>query len=681
MKNLTILSCFSLLSLVLIQISCKTEAPIKSAEYASGLYLEYMDSTINPGDNFQMYVNGKWIDETEIPSDKSSFGIGMILHELSQDHVKEIIEYAAGSENKDGTDEQKVGGLYASFLDMETRNGLGMNPLKEEFEKIESISNHTDLAKYFAYANKAGYEVPMGMFVLADLKKPKEHALYTWQGGLGLPDREYYLKEDEKSKTLRDSYVDHVEKMLNLAKVENARGAAESILALETKMAEKHMKKEDTRDMMGLYNAVPMDSLDDLMPNFAWDEYLTEAGAKDKLEYLIVPQLDYSKNLDNIIQSTDIDTWKTYFKWSVVDHTAGRLSKDFDDQNFDFYGKTLRGVKEQLPQWRRAVGVVNGNIGEVVGKVYVKKHFPPEAKERMLTLVNNLLKAYEVSIKELDWMGEETKVQALDKLAKFTIKIGYPDEWKEYPAEIKIDDLFGNLVRSELAEYDRQMAKIGQPVDKKEWGMNPQTVNAYYNPTQNEIVFPAAILQPPYFDMNADDATNYGAIGGVIGHEIGHGFDDQGSTFDGDGVLRNWWTDTDREEFKKRTSALVAQYSSFKVYDDLNVNGDFTLGENIGDLGGLTIALKAYEMSLEGKEAPEMDGFTGVQRVFMGWAQAWRKKSREEAMRMQVNTDPHSPALFRVNGVVRNIPEFYEAFDIKEGSALYLAPEKRVKIW
>jgi putative endopeptidase len=341
----------------------------------------------------------------------------------------------------------------------------------------------------------------------------------------------------------------------------------------------------------------------------------------------------------------------------------------------------MRGIQEQQPMWRRAVGVVNGNIGEVVGKVYVKKHFPPEAKERMVTLVNNLLKAYEVSIKELDWMGEETKKQALDKLSKFTCKIGYPDEWKDYPAEIKANDLFGNLRRSELAEYDRQLAKLGQPVDKKEWGMNPQTVNAYYNPSQNEIVFPAAILQPPYFDMNADDAVNYGAIGGVIGHEIGHGFDDQGSTFDGDGVLRNWWTDEDREEFKKRTNALVEQYSAFKVYDDLNVNGDFTLGENIGDLGGLTIALKAYKMSLEGKEAPVMDGYTGVQRVFMGWAQAWRKKSREEALRMQVNTDPHSPALFRVNGVVRNIPEFYEAFNIGEGSALYLAPEERVKIW
>jgi putative endopeptidase len=681
MKNFKILTFFSFLSLILIQISCKTDTPSESTDYASGLYLEYMDTTISAGDNFQMHVNGKWIDETEIPSDKSSFGIGMILHELSQDHVKDIIEYAAGSENKDGTDEQKVGGLYASYLDMETRNDLGMNPLKSEFDKIESISDHKDLARYFAYANKAGYEAPIGMFVMADLKNPKEHALYTWQGGLGLPDREYYLKEDEKSKKLRESYVSHVEKMLNLAEVDNARSAAESIMVLETKMAAKHMKKEDTRDMMKLYNAVPLDSLDELMPNFAWDQYMDEAGTKDKVEYLVVPQLDYSKDLDNIIQSTNIETWKTYFKWTVVDHAASRLSKDFDDQNFDFYGTTLRGVKEQLPQWRRAVGVVNGNIGEVVGKVYVKKHFPPEAKERMLTLVNNLLKAYEVSIKELDWMGEETKIQALDKLAKFTIKIGYPDEWKEYPAEIKANDLFGNLVRSELAEYDRQLAKLGQPVDKKEWGMNPQTVNAYYNPTQNEIVFPAAILQPPYFDMNADDAVNYGAIGGVIGHEIGHGFDDQGSTFDGDGVLRNWWTDEDRVEFKKRTNALVAQYNDFKVYDDLNVNGDFTLGENIGDLGGLTIALKAYEMSLEGKNAPEMDGYTGTQRVFMGWAQAWRKKSREEALRMQVNTDPHSPALFRVNGVVRNIPEFYDAFGIEKGSTLYLAPEERVKIW
>lgn len=681
MKLLSTKTLCLLLSITLIQISCKTDTAVPTKEYSSGLYKDYMDTSVHPGDNFQMYVNGKWIDETEIPDDKPSFGIGIILHEQSQDNVKDIIEYASSSDNKNGSDEQKVGGLYASYMNMDARNANGAGPLQEEFEKIESIANYTDLARYFAYANKVGYDTPFGTFVMSDLKKPEEHAWYTWQGGLGLPDREYYFKEDEKSKSLQIAYVDHIEKMLTLAKLDNPKESASTIMKLETEMAAKHMLKEDTRDMMRLYNAVKIDSLDELMPKFAWKEYMEEAGTDGKVDYVVVPQLEYSKSLDNIIHNTDLNTWKTYLKWTAINHTASRLSADFDEQNFDFYGKTMRGIKEQQPLWRRAVGVVNGNIGEVVGKVYVKKHFPPEAKERMVTLVNNLLKAYEVSIKELDWMGEETKKQALDKLAKFTPKIGYPDEWKEYPQEIKSDDLFGNLKRSELSEYDRQLAKIGKPVDKKEWGMNPQTVNAYYNPTQNEIVFPAAILQPPYFDMNADDAVNYGAIGGVIGHEIGHGFDDQGSTFDGDGVLRNWWTDEDRSEFKKRTEALVAQYSAYQVFDDLNVNGDFTLGENIGDLGGLSIALKAYQMSLDGKEAPEMDGFTGVQRVFLGWAQAWRKKSREEALRMQVGTDTHSPALYRVNGVVRNIPEFYEAFGIGEDNALYLPPEERVKIW
>jgi len=443
-----------------------------------------------------------------------------------------------------------------------------------------------------------------------------------------------------------------------------------------------HMVKEQTRDMMGLYNAVATNDLSNMMPDFAWDEFFEELGvSKSKVEYVVVTQTDYTKKLNNIIKSTSLKDWKTYLKWAVVDHAASRLSTDFDTQNFAFYGQTMRGVKEQQPQWRRAVGTVNAYLGEVVGKVYVKEHFPPEAKGRMSDLVDNLLKAYEVSIKDLDWMGEDTKVQALDKLSKFTTKIGYPDEWKTYPAEIKQNDLFGNLRRSELAEYDRNVAKLGQPVDKKEWGMNPQTINAYYNPPQNEIVFPAAILQPPFFDLNADDAVNYGAIGGVIGHEIGHGFDDQGSTFDGDGVLRNWWTEKDMEEFKKRTNALVAQYDAFKVFEDLNVNGSFTLGENIGDLGGLSIALKAYKMSLNGKESPVIDGFTGEQRVFLGWAQAWRSKSREEAMRNLVATNPHAPAIFRVNGVVRNIPEFYELFDVKEGDALYLPPEERVKIW
>jgi len=460
----------------------------------------------------------------------------------------------------------------------------------------------------------------------------------------------------------------------------NGAAAAKTIMNLETKIAEKHMKKEDTRDMMSLYNLFPIDSLDVLMKDFAWTDFFKEAGLEGADE-IIVTQVEYTKALNDIIKNTDIATWKTYLKWSALNHCASRLSDDLNDQNFDFYGKTMRGTKEQIPLWRRGVGLVDAHLGEVVGKVYVEKHFPAEAKERMTGLVNNLLAAYEVSIKELDWMGEDTKKEALDKLSKFTLKIGYPDKWKEYKAEMKGDDLFGNIKRSNLAEYDKQLAKLDKPVDKTEWGMNPQTVNAYYNPTMNEIVFPAAILQPPFFDMNADDAVNYGAIGGVIGHEIGHGFDDQGSTFDGDGVLRDWWTEDDKKEFKNRTNALVEQYNSFKVFDDLNVNGEFTLGENIGDLGGLSIALKAYHMSLEGKDAPVMDGFTGTQRVFLGWGQAWRDKAREEAMRMQVSTDSHSPAIFRVNGVVRNIPSFYEAFGVDENAELYLDPKDRVKIW
>lgn len=648
--------------------------------YSSGLYMDNMDSSIKPGDNFQMYVNGNWLKKTEIPADKSRYGIFTILRDGSQDNVKQIIESSSSKGLNGSMDEQKVGGLYNSFMDMETRNALGVSPLKSELVKIDAISSYADLAKYFAYANKQGYEAPMGVFVMSDLKDPSNHTLYSWQGGLGLPDREYYFKDDEKSVDIRNAYLVHIEKMFELAGFPQGHLASRLILEMETQMASNHMKKEDTRDMMGLYNSYSKDSLATLMPDFAWDVYLKEAGVGQATR-MIVPQVDYTKSLNEIIHTTELRHWKTYLKWGLLNNNATRLNQAINDQNFDFYGKTMRGTTEQLPDWRRAVGLVDAHLGEVIGKVYVKEHFPPEAKERMNELVDNLLRAYEVSIKELDWMGEETKVQALDKLSKFTPKIGYPDKWKDYPAEIKADDLFGNIKRSNAAEYDRDMAKLDKPVDRSEWGMNPQTVNAYYNPSLNEIVFPAAILQPPFFDLNADDAVNYGAIGGVIGHEIGHGFDDQGSTFDGDGVLRDWWTENDKTEFKKRTGALVDQYNSFKVFDDLNVNGEFTLGENIGDLGGLSIALKAYEMSLDGKEAPIMEGFTGVQRVFLGWAQAWRNKSRDEALRMQVGTDPHSPALFRVNGVVRNIPAFYEAFGISEGDELYLAPEDRVKIW
>ena len=446
-------------------------------------------------------------------------------------------------------------------------------------------------------------------------------------------------------------------------------------------MAREHMKKEDTRDMVALYNKIPLADLPELMPAFAWDSWLKTAVISD-IDGLVVTQMDYMKKLDGIISSTGIDDWKTYLTWKALNANASYLNEALDAQNFEFYSKTLRGVEQQLPQWKRAVSNVNANLGEVVGKVYVARHFPPEAKEAMLELVNNLVKAYDVSIRELDWMGEETRAQALDKLHKFTPKIGYPDKWKDYSSlEIREDDLVGNMQRSALFVYETNLARQGGPVDKTEWAMTPQTVNAYYNPPLNEIVFPAAILQPPFFDLNADDAVNYGAIGAVIGHEIGHGFDDSGSTFDGDGVLRNWWTDEDRAEFEKRTSRLVEQYSEFKPFDDLAVNGEFTLGENIGDLGGLSIALLAYNISLDGEAAPVLEGYTGEQRVFIGYAQAWRGISREEAVRVQINTDPHSPRQYRVNGVVRNVPEFYEAFDVAETDALYLPPEERVKIW
>jgi len=670
------------LFILLIGISCKKEAEVEKQDVAlsSGVLKEYMDTQVKPGDDFSAYVNGTWMKNTEIPADKSSYGIGYILHEESEDNVKKIIEGSASGDFEKGSDEQKVGDLYKSYMDTQTRDKLGASPLQKDFEKVDAINNYDDLAAYFAYANKYGFSVPLSLFVYQDLKNPTIYTVYTWQAGLGLPDREYYLKDDERSKEIKVKYVEHIAKMFDLAGLPNSKKSSEMVMELETKLAEKHMEKEKTRDLVSLYNMFPVDTLVNIMPNFNWSAYLEEAGIKDE-KNLGVLMLDYTKALDKIITSTDLDVWKTYLKWGILNENASRLSKGINDQNFNFYSKELRGTPEQRPLWRRGVSTVNGTLGEVVGKVYVKKHFPPEAKERMETLVANLLKAYEQSIKELDWMSADTKKEALDKLGKFTPKIGYPDKWKTYDIDIEADDLFGNLQRATLMEYNRELAKLGQPIDKTEWGMTPQTVNAYYNATLNEIVFPAAILQPPFFDMNAEDAVNYGSIGAVIGHEIGHGFDDSGSTFDGDGVMRNWWTEQDKEEFEKRTSALVAQYDAFEALPDLHVNGKFTLGENIGDLGGLTIALKAYKIALNGKESPVMDEFTGEQRVFIGYAQSWRSKSRDEALRVQINTDPHSPATFRVNGVVRNIPEFYAAFNVQESDSLYLAADKRVKIW
>ena len=657
------------------------EVTAVSPEKYSGILSQHMNLDVRPGEDFNAFVSGTWIDNAVIPADRASDSVGLLLHEESQENVKAIIEESAAGDFAKGSDEQKVGDLYASYMDMEARNRLGVTPLGAEFEKVNGLENHEQLAVYFAEANKIGVNTPFALGQYVDFKDPNTYMMYTWQGGLGLPDREFYFEDGDRSDEIRDAYVAHIETMFGLAGLADGESAASMIMALETRMAGEHLKKELTRDMVALYNKIPLDELPELMPNFAWDAYLTEAGVNN-IDGLVVTQLDHMRALDAIISDTSMDDWKTYLTWSVLNGNANLLNQETDQQNFEFYSKTLRGVEEQLPSWKRAVSTVNSNLGEVVGKVYVSRHFSPEAKAGMLELVNNLIKAYEISIKELDWMGDETKTEALDKLSKFTPKIGYPDKWKDYSAlDIEPDDLVGNIHRSALFVYETNLARQGGPVDKSEWNMTPQTVNAYYNPPLNEIVFPAAILQPPFFDLNAEDAVNYGGIGAVIGHEIGHGFDDSGSTFDGDGVLRNWWTEEDKAEFEERTSKLIEQYSAFKPFDDLNLNGEFTLGENIGDLGGLSIALLAYKLSLAGEEAPTMDGYTGQQRVFIGYAQGWRGKTRDEALRHQVNTDPHSPRQYRVNGVVRNVPEFYEAFDISDTDALYLKSEERVKIW
>ncbi len=660
---------------------CGQESLPESPVLRSGISIEYMDTSVAPGDDFFSYVNGKWIAEAEIPADKSNYGGFVILADEAEEDVKAIIEASASGDFAKGTDEQKVGDLYKSYMDMETRNALGVAPLNAEFRRIHAIENQDDLAAYFASANKRGYDMPFGIGQNEDMKNPQYYMIYAWQGGLGLPDREYYFTADDKSVEVRDKYVAHIQKMFALAGLPDGAEAAATIMALETRMAAVHMRKEDTRDFANNYSKIPLIDLGELMPKFGWQSYIEEAGIGD-IDGLVVFMIDHMKALDEIIVDTDLDDWKIYLTWVALNTTATRLNQDIDKQNFEFYSKTLSGTEEQKPMWRRGVDTVNGTVGELVGKVYVKKHFPPEAKERMLTLVGNLLDAYEQSINDLDWMGGETKAEALEKLSKFTPKIGYPDEWRDYSAiDIRADDLYGNLERATLAEYERQLLRQGGPVDKGEWGMTPQTVNVSYSPWANEITFPAAILQPPFFDLQADDAVNYGAIGAVIGHEIGHGFDDKGSTFDGDGMLRNWWSDKDRAEFEARTRKLVDQYSGFRVLDDLNVNGEYTLGENIGDLGGISISLLAYKLSLEGREPPVIDGFTGVQRVFLGYAQIWRRKYREEELRRRIATDPHSPAKYRANGAVRNVPEFYEAFDVTEGDALYLPPEERVKIW
>ena len=640
-----------------------------------------LDDGIKPGDDFFAYVNGKWIAENEIPADRSRYGAFDILRDKSDEDVKAIIEEASATDNEEGSDQQRVGDLYLSFQDFETRNARGVSPLEPYVTQIDGLTSKDEVFAFFGVATRLGFNSPVGLFAYADAKNPGINTMYLDQGGIGLPEREYYFKDDEKSEALREQYKQLIADVHVLAGWELDSDTVETIYGVEEIIAQAHMTKEATRNFANNYTRYEQDELTNLVPDVAWDAFLDAFGLPEP-GYLVSVTTPFFEQLRPILDEVTLDDWKHYLRWQLLNSQASRLSRDLDNRNFEFYGKALGGRQEQLPDWKRAVSVVDAGLGELVGKVYVEKHFPPEAKARMDVLVANLVEAYKNSVKALDWMSEDTKAEALDKLSKFEPKIGYPNRFREYEGvTIAKNDYFGNLMRIREADVERDISRHGGPVDRDEWGMNPQTVNAYYTPVLNQIVFPAAILQPPFFDLAADEAINYGAIGAVIGHEIGHGVDDQGSKFDGDGNIRNWWTDADRAEFEARTGALVGQYDSYYPFPDLHVNGAFTLGENIGDLGGISIALRAYQASLEGQEGPVIGGFSGTQRVFIGFGRVWRSKIRDEALRTQIATDPHSPGVYRANGSVRNVPEWYSAFQVSEGDGLYLAPEERVKIW
>ncbi len=648
----------------------------------SGINLENFDRSVRPQDDLFRYVNGTWLANTDIPADKSNYGAFVILADKAREDMKAIIgESASAADVKPGSDAQKVGDLYNSYMDTARLNELKVQPLQAELAKIDAIADKKALAAYFAEAHRIGSDSPFGFYIDTDSKQPDRYISYFVHSGLGLPDRDFYFKDDEKSREIRDKYVKHIEKMFTLAGFDNPAQSAQTIMALETRIADAHWTRTERRDRDKTYNKYEKAKLETLAPDFDWQAFL-EAGDVGGENEMVIRTPSFYTKFNSIFTETSLEDWKTYQRWQLLGSYASLLNEELDEAQFAFYGTVLQGTEQQEERWKRAVNAVNSLLGEMVGKVYVEKHFKPEAKARMMKLVENLREAYRQSIIELEWMGEETKKKALEKLEKFRPKIGYPDKWRDYSAlTIKGDDLVGNFIRARQFNYDYEINKLGKPIDRDEWFMTPQTVNAYYNPGMNEIVFPAAILQPPFFNMEADDAVNYGGIGAVIGHEMGHGFDDQGAKSDGDGMLQNWWTEQDLEEFRKRTGKLASQYSAYEVLPGEHLNGEFTLGENIGDLGGLTIAYKAYQLSLGGKEAPVIDGFSGDERFFIGWAQVWARKYRDENLRQRITTDPHSPSEYRTNGVVRNMTEFVKTFNVQPGDKLYMPPEDRVKIW
>ena len=662
---------------------------MKKDSQSSGFAAIEFSEKIRPQDDLFRHVNESWMEHTPIPSDRSSYGTFDILHENSERAIRAILQEA---QNADEGEVRKFGDLYTSFLDEDRVEALGATPLRELLNRVGAIDSVDQLLRTLGELQHAGLSGLYEVFIDSDPGNPERYVAFFEQGGISLPDESYYREEHFAEE--RDAYVAHVKRMFELAGFQESGARASRVMELETQIAERHWDNVATRDMDKTYNLVTWEeakallasglpSGDDALTNLdVWREgFAAPDGALDEV---VLREPSFVHDVAQLLETTELESWKDWLAWRVIRGYAPYLSKAFTEELFDFYGRTLTGALEQRERWKRGVSFVEGAMGEAVGKVYVERHFPPDAKQQMDVLVGNLVEAYRQSISHLEWMSPATRERALEKLDAFTPKIGYPDEWRDYSSiEVDPTNLVSNVRAVSEFEFNRQLQKIGAPIDRGEWFMTPQTINAYYNPGFNEIVFPAAILQPPFFDPSRDDAANYGAIGAVIGHEIGHGFDDQGSKFDGTGRLVDWWESSDREAFEERTRTLIDQYNELvpSQTPDQHVNGALTIGENIGDLGGLGIAWRAYLISLEGEEPPVIDGLSGAERFFMAWAQAWQDQMRTEALERQLATDPHSPAEFRCNQIVRNIEEFYSAFGVNENDALWLDPDKRVTIW
>ncbi|WP_194755721.1 M13 family metallopeptidase [Aliidiomarina indica] len=649
-------------------------------QLVSGIETHNMDTSVRPQDNFFRYVNGGWLANTEIPSDRARWGSFDELREAAEEHVQAIVQEFAAATAEKGSNQQKIGDLYRSYMDEERIEALGLSPLDTDFETIAALSSHDELVRFWGEQQRFRIGTPFAIFVGQDQMQSDQHITAISQAGLGLPDREYYVASDDRNAQIRDAYTAFIAELWDAAEWEGGEDAAQRILAVETAMAEHHWTRIQNRDRLATYNKLTIAELNEQAPGIAWDQVFAHADLD--IDEVVVRQPAYLASFAQLYRDIPVADWQDYLRFHTLRATASMLPEAFASASFDFYGRTLQGLQEQRSRERLAVGTVESVLGFMVGEEYVARHYQPEAEVRMAEMVDNILVAFGEAIDDLDWMTEDTKKEAHAKLATFNTKIGYPEVWRDYDCvTIDATDLVGNMRRASSCEYDRNIARLGEEVDPTDWGMTPQTVNAYYRATMNEIVFPAAILQPPFFNVDADDAVNYGAIGAVIGHEIVHGFDDQGRRSDGEGNLRDWWSPVDEERFRARADLMVEQFNAFNPIDDLHLQGALMLGENIADLGGLNVALRAYRKSLEGNEAPMIDGFTGEQRFFAGWGQIWRIKFRDEALRRQVIVGPHSPGKYRVLGPLSNMPEFYEAFDVEQGDPMYRHEEVRVKIW